>query len=114
MINWNNFKAKFYGKEHKVFEELAYQLFCSELGIRKGVFRYKNQTGVEVEPIKYNKDIVSFQAKFYETPISNNKKDIIDSIQKAKKKNPELTKIFFYINQEFSEGKNKKEHNITI
>lgn len=108
-INWNNFKAKFNGKEQKSFEWLCYLLFCNEFKITKGIFRYKNQAGIETEPIEYDGKLIGFQAKFYETKISDNKEDIIDSIKKAKQKNPNLNKIVFYINQEFSEGKNKKE-----
>jgi hypothetical protein len=110
-INWNNFKAKFNGKEQKSFEHLSYLLFCDEHNKETGIFRYKNQTGIETEPIKYHDKWVGFQSKFYETKISGNKEDIKDSITKAKTKNPNLNKILFYINQEFSESskKNRKE-----
>ena len=108
MINWNNFKTKFDGKEQKAFESLAYFLFCNEHNIKIGIFRFKNQTGVETEPIRVGKDIIGFQAKYYETPLSSNTSDIIDSIKKAKDKNPKLTKIFIYLNQEFGEGKKEK------
>lgn len=110
-INWNNFKAKFNGKETQSFENLAYQLFCSEFDINIGIFRFKNQTGIETEPIQTKTDCVGFQAKFYGTKIADNKDDIIDSIKKAKNKNPKLTKIWFYLNQEFSEStkKDKKD-----
>ena len=110
-INWNNFKAKFNGKETLSFENLAYQLFCFEFNIKTGIFRFKNQTGIETEPIQTETDCVGFQAKYYETKIADNKGDIIDSIKKAKNKNSKLTKIWFYLNHEFSEStkKNKKE-----
>lgn len=106
-INWNNFKAKFNGKENETFENLSYHLFCSELGIKIGLFRFKNQTGIETEPFYMGTDCIGFQAKYYETNISNNTSDIIDSIKKAKNKNPKLTKILFYLNQEFSESSKK-------
>jgi len=109
MINWKIFSAKFDGRESKAFEALVYQLFCNEHGIKKGIFRFKNQTGIETEPIQVGKDIVGFQAKYYETPLSTNKSDIIDSIKKTKHKNPKLTKIFIYLNQEFGEGKKRKD-----
>jgi hypothetical protein len=102
-INWNNFKAKFNGKESLSFESLAYQLFCFEFNIKIGIFRFKNQTGIETEPIQTETDCVGFQAKYHETKIADNKDDIIDSIKKAKNKNSKLTKIWFYLNQEFSE-----------
>jgi len=109
MINWSSFKAKFDGKEQKAFESLAYFLFCNEHNIKIGIFRFKNQTGIETEPIRAGKNIVGFQAKYYETPLSSKKSDIIDSIKKAKNKNPELTKIFIYLNKEFGEGKKEKD-----
>ena len=107
-INWNNFKAKFNGKENLSFERLVYQLFCYEFEIKIGIFRFKNQTGIETEPIQKEAECIGFQAKYYETNIRDNKEDIIDSIKKAKEKNPNLTKILFYLNQEFSEGKKEK------
>jgi hypothetical protein len=55
-INWNNFKAKFNGKETLSFESLAYQLFCFEFNIKTGIFRFKNQTGIETEPIQTETD----------------------------------------------------------
>lgn len=103
-INWNIFKAKFNGKERIAFENLSYLLFCVEFNQDTGIFRYKNQTGIETEPIEHEGKIIGFQAKFYETKISDNVKDIEDSIAKAKNKNPNLNKILFYINQEFSES----------
>lgn len=108
-INWNNFKAKFNGKEQKSFENLCYILFCREFGQKKGIFRYKNQVGIETEPIKFDDKLVGFQSRFYETNIRDNKEDIKDSIIKAKNKNPELNKIIFYINREFSESSKKSE-----
>ncbi len=110
-INWNNFKAKFNGKEQKAFEWLCYLLFCNEFSIHKGIFRYHNQIGIETEPIEYDGTLVGFQAKFYETKLSEKKKDIKDSIAKAKSKNPKLNRILFYLNKEFSESstKGKKE-----
>lgn len=106
-INWNNFKAKFNGKEQKSFETLCYLLFCNEFNVNTGIFSYKNQAGIEREPIEYKGKLIAFQSKFYETKISNNKDHIKDAIAKAKNKNPDLNKILFYINQEFSEGSKK-------
>ncbi len=115
-INWNIFKAKFNERESISFEKLAYHLFCSEFDIKNGLFGYKNQAGIEKEPIQYNNDLIGFQAKYYETKLADNKNDIIDSIKKAKSKNPKLTKILFYLNKEFSESslKDKKEPQLKI
>ncbi len=49
-INWHNFKAKFNEREQKAFERLCYLLFCDEHNKETGIFRYKNQIGVETEP----------------------------------------------------------------
>lgn len=106
-INWNNFKAKFNGKESSTFESLAYHLFCYEHNLGHGIFRFKNQTGIETEPINYNNKIVGFQAKYYDTKISDNKTDIIDSLKKAKGKNPNLDIIYLYVNKEFSESSSR-------
>ncbi len=103
-INWNIFKAKFNNKEQKTFENLSYLLFCDEFNKDTGIFRYKNQAGIETEPIEHDGKIIGFQAKFYETKISDNIPDIKNSIKKAKEKNPNINKVLFYINQEFSES----------
>lgn len=117
-INWNIFKAKFNGKEQGAFENLSYLLFCDEFNQDIGIFRYKNQTGIETEPIEHEGKIIGFQAKFYETKISDNVKDIKDSIDKAKSKNPDINKILFYLNQEFSEsisiGKKEPQYKTNI
>lgn len=110
-LNWNIFKAKFNGKETSSFESLSYQLFCSEFELNVGVFRFKNQAGIETEPINHKGKNIGFQAKFYETKISDNKGEIIESIQRGKRENPKLNKILFYLNQEFSESSAKKVKN---
>ncbi len=103
-LNWHNFKAKFNGRETSVFEQLAYMLFCAEHNIKVGIFRFKNQTGIETEPITVGKQQVAFQSKYYETNLSDNKADMISSLKKAKRENSGLHKILFYVNQEFSES----------
>lgn len=108
-LNWNIFKAKFDGQETSMFELLAYHLFCDEYNIPTGIFRFKNQTGIETEPIERDGELIGFQAKFYESKVSDNKDDIIDSIKKAKSKNKDLDKILFYLNQEFSESSTKEK-----
>lgn len=104
-LNWNNFKAKFNDKEPKTFEYLCYLLFCREVGQSTGIFRYKNQAGIETEPVLINGELIGFQSKFFDVKI--NPQEIKYSIEKAKNKNPKLNKIYFYINQEFSESSKK-------
>lgn len=118
-IKWTNFESKFDGgKQQKAFEALAYHLFCLEFGIKKGLFRYKNQAGIETDPVEIGEEIIGFQAKYYDaaTNLSGKKSDLVDAIKKAKRKNPSLTKILFYINKEFSESteKEKKEPDYKI
>lgn len=111
-IKWTNFESKFDGgKQQKAFEALAYHLFCLEFGIKKGLFRYKNQAGIETDPVEVGEEIIGFQAKYYDvaTNLSNKKPDLVDAIKKAKRKNPSLTKIIFYINKEFAESKEKEK-----
>jgi hypothetical protein len=108
-INWNNFRAKFNGKEPETFEYLCYLLFCREFGLDTGIFRYKNQAGIETEPIQVEDKLIGFQSKFFDVKI--NPQEIKDSIETAQIKNPKLNKIYLYINQEFSESskRDKKE-----
>ena len=110
-INWNNFKSKFNEKERITFERLAYMLFCYEFNIRIGIFRFKNQTGIETEPLDVDGLQVGFQAKYYDTKLSGNKEDIIDSLQKAKSKNPSLNKILIYTNRNFLKVVRKRRKN---
>jgi hypothetical protein len=102
-INWNNFAAKFNGKEQSSFEWLCYLLFCSEFNKPTGIFRYKNQAEIETDPIEHNGKFVGFQAKYYETDIAGNKDKIKEAIGKAKGHNAKLNKLLFYLNREFSE-----------
>ena len=103
-MNWNIFRFKYDKREEWAFEQMSYLLFCAEHNNRIGLFRYKNQTGIETEPLYKDGKTLGFQSKFYTTSISANKSDIIDSINKAKAKNENLDKLYFYINQEFSES----------
>jgi len=79
-MNWNVFNVKYDKREQCAFEQLSYLLFCAEFGNRIGLFRYKNQTGVETDPLKKDGAYYGFQAKYYTTAISQNKDDIIVSI----------------------------------
>src|SRR5690606_6557855 len=106
-MNWKVFNLKYDKREAWAFEQLSYLLFCAELGNRIGLFRYKNQTGIETEPIEKEGVFYGFQAKYYTTSISDNKGDIIDSIKKAKSKNSQLNELLLYVNQELSESSKK-------
>ena len=108
-MNWKVFDLKYDNREQWAFEQMSYLLFCAEFDNRVGLFRYKNQVGIETEPIEKDGTFYSFQAKYYSTPISKNKSDIIDSIQKAKNENDKLNAIYLYTNQELSESKKAKK-----
>ena len=109
-MNWKVFNLKYDKRETWAFEHMSYLLFCLEFNNRIGLFRYKNQTGIETEPIEKDGKFYGFQSKYYTTSIADNKDDIIDSIKKAKSKNKQLDELFIYINQELSEStvKDKK------
>ena len=110
-IDWKVFALKYDKKETWAFERLSYLLFCAEFDNKIGLFRYKNQIGIETEPIEKDGKFYGSQAKYYTTSISMNKKDIIDSIEKSKSKNKSLNQLWLYVNQKLSEStkKNKKK-----
>ena len=51
-MNWKVFGIKYDKRETWAFEQMCYLLFCAEFNNRVGLFRYKNQTGIETEPIE--------------------------------------------------------------
>ncbi len=106
-MNWKIFELKYDKRENWAFEQMSYLLFCAEFNNRIGLFRYKNQTGIETEPIEKDSKTYGFQAKYYTIAISRKKSEIIASIRKAKRDNPKINKILFYINREFSESKKR-------
>lgn len=108
-MNWKIFGVKYDKRETWAFEQMSYLLFCAEFNNRVGLFRYKNQTGVETEPIEKDGKYYGFQSKFYTKSIKASKDDIIDSIKKAKSKNNQLDELLFYINQELSESTTKSK-----
>ncbi len=109
--NWDIFKAKFSNNKQSNFEWLCYLLFCREFNKPKGIMRYKNQAGIETEPITVEGRKIGWQAKFCETRLSENKKSFKDSIDKTKEKHPDIDKIIFYTNQEFGEGRDGSSPN---
>jgi hypothetical protein len=117
-MNWKIFGLKYDNRETWAFEQMSYLLFCAEFNNRIGLFRYKNQTGIETEPIEKDGKYYGFQSKYYTTSIADNKNDIIDSIKKAKSKNKQLDELLLYINQELSESttrsKKKPQYQLEI
>jgi len=108
--NWDKFKAKFSENPQDNFEWFCYTLFCKEYNKPFGVFRYRDQPAIETEPIEVGEEIIGFQSKFYEGNISSNhKNELVGTIEKAKRDYPNITKIIFYINSEFTKGVGGKE-----
>ena len=80
-------------------------LFCQEFKAPGGIFRYKNQSGIETNPLAKDEEVVGWQSKFYDTKLSDHKSELIEMIAKSKKNYQDLTKIIFYTNQEWGQGK---------
>lgn len=102
--NWNAFKAKFCENPQYHFEWFCYLLFCREQNKPYGVFRYKNQSAIEVEPVVTDNGVIGFQSKFYETALSNHKIELLETLNKTKRDYPTLTKLYLYTNQEWSQA----------
>jgi len=106
-INWDVFKAK-HPDQQQSFEDLCYILFCREHGFKFGLFGYKNQAGLEKEPIDVNGELIGFTAKFFEYQVGSTQiKDIKDSLETAKSRHPDLKKVYLYIYPEFGESRDE-------
>lgn len=99
-VNWDIFKLKFSGRETSEFERMGMLLFCAETDNRIGLFRFKNQPGIEANPIMYQGKLTGHQSKYYTTSLGNNKADLIDSLKKSKKLYPGLEVVYVYTNCE--------------
>ncbi|MFV8461573.1 hypothetical protein ACNO7T_10500, partial [Vibrio campbellii] len=106
--DWEIFKAKFSTNPQDAFEWMCYLLFCNEFRVKTGIFRYKNQSAIETNPISSNGVNIGWQAKFYTTALSSHKKDILETITKAKRDYPDLNKVIFYTNSEWGQSKGKE------
>ena len=103
--NWGIFKAKFSENPQNNFEWFCYLLFCKEYGYEKGVFRYKNQSAIETNPIYVEEKIIGWQAKFYDSTLASNKTELIQTLIKAKRDYKDINMLIFYTNQEWGQGK---------
>lgn len=110
--NWEVFSAKFSNNQQVTFEWFAYLLFCREFDLPKGWFGFKNQSGIEKNPIERDGDIIGFQAKFYETSLSSHKDELLKMLVTIKRDYPDLNKLLIYTNKMWSQGqkvvKNRK------
>lgn len=104
-VDWKVFEYKFSQNPRAAFEGLATVLFCHEMGISHGVFRYFNQPYIETQPITAPDGLLTgFQAKYYDasTRISSKEADFKNAIADAKQKYSGISRIIFYINKEMS------------
>jgi hypothetical protein len=106
--DWNNFKAKFSDNPQKNFEWFCYLLFCKEFDKTFGIFRYKNQSAIETNPIEKDGRIIGWQAKFFDKALSKHKVDLSDTLDKANQDYPQITKLVLYTNQEWGQKKGKE------
>ena len=105
--NWNIFRAKFEDSQRS-FEWLCYSLFCREFSKSYGIFRYKNQSAIETDPISRDGEVIGWQAKFYDTALGDHVDELVGTLEGAKKDYPTITKILFYTNQEWGQSKGKE------
>ncbi|GEM_PF-227822 len=103
--NWNNFRAKFNGREQGAFEWLCSLLFYKEHDCPTGALRYFNQPGIEAEPVTIETEVIGWQAKFITTDLASYKAKLIEAIDTAKKQHSTLTQIYFYVNLDFGRGR---------
>ena len=89
-----------YSKDYReVFEDIATLMFCTELGLEKGVNRRINQRAIESDPVLINGKWYAYQAKYYDasTKLSAHKQDLITCVEGAAGRN--VTDLFLYINK---------------
>lgn len=100
--NWDLFKAKFHDNPQDYFEWFCYMLFCNEIKVSY-IHRYKNQAAIETDPIRISEEIIGWQAKFYDTPLTNHKSDFLEMLNRINKYYPNITKVLIYTNQEWGQ-----------
>lgn len=103
--DWNVFRAKFNHNPHDAFEWFCYLLFCREHNLTKGWFGFKNQSGIEKQPLELDDKVIGFQAKFYEIPLSQKKQAFIETLDATNRDYPDLTHLIIYTNQLWGQGK---------
>lgn len=111
--NWDIFSSKFSTDKESTFEWFAYLLFCREFNLPKGWFGFKNQSGIEKNPIEHDNEVIGFQAKFYSKSLSDHKDDFLQMLEKTNRDYPSLRKILIYTNQLWGQAYNNKEEKMT-
>ncbi|MCI3028601.1 hypothetical protein LMF32_05750 [Desemzia sp. C1] len=102
-MNWNIFNAKFSGRTREKFEWFCYMLFCAENNYNKGIFRFFNQAAIETEPVEIDGELVGWQAKYYDTTLSNHTNEIVETIESAKRLYPDIKRLVIYSNSEWAQ-----------
>ncbi len=105
--NWDKFKEKFNDNPTYYFEYFCYLLFCLEYNKPQGIFRYKNQSGIEWNPIEVDGKTIVAQCKFYDSTLGDYKKDILKMLDTIQKNYSTPCELKFYTNQDWGQGKEK-------
>lgn len=66
MAELKELEYRFSKKYQDVFEDIATLIFCTEIGLSKGVNKRVNQKAIESDPVSINEKIYAYQAKYYE------------------------------------------------
>lgn len=107
-VNWNSFQAKFGKASEDAFDLLSYLIFCRLHKREFGISGYRNHPGTEKKTISVGNDFVGYQAKFFLDKFLNRKKEIKTSIIEAKKNQPELTVLYFFMPMDHDFSPKKK------
>lgn len=105
--DWNVFKAKFSANPCDAFEWFNYLLFCRNYDLKEGWFGYKNQSGIEKQPLVLGDKVIGFQSKFYDVPLYSKKDELIKTLNTTKENYPNLTQLIIYTNQLWGQGNGK-------
>lgn len=105
--NWDIFRAKFSDNPQDYFEWFCYMLFCEEMSVSH-IHRYKNQAAIETDPIQRDDETIAWQAKFYDTPLSNHKSDFIGMLDRVNEYYPSVNRVLIYTNQEWAQNAGKE------
>lgn len=106
--NWNIFRTKFNDSTTN-FEYFCYLLFCIEFNRPYGIFRYKNQSGIESEPVEIDGRTIGFQAKFYDDKLANKKTDLLKMLKTIHENYPKLNELKLYTNRDWGQGNKERE-----
>ena len=105
--DWDIFKAKFSANTRDAFEWFSYLLFCRKYDLKEGWFGYKNQSGIEKQPLVLGNKVIGFQSKFYDVPLYSKKDELIKTLKTTKENYPNLTHLIIYTNQLWGQGNGK-------